>query len=190
MPHPAGAAHGGYAMDLGSRIASHVRENGLGRVFAAETGFVLSDETSTVRAPDVAFVAAERLPPAGLPAGYLPFAPDLAVEIASPSNRASDLEQTVLDFLDAGTRLLRVVDPDTRTVTVYRSRDDVRVRRAGEALDGEDVLPGFRIEVATVFGGSAVVTARGGARPRRTRARAATLAGCDARSAPTTSLAR
>ena len=80
MP-PAGGRHGSVAMRIGIILGSYVRENELGEVFAAETGFILRRDPDTVRAPDAAFVARERLPAGELPAGYLEMVPDLAVEV-------------------------------------------------------------------------------------------------------------
>lgn len=146
-----GAEHGGVTMEIGSRMAAFAREHGLGRVFTARTGFVLVEDSPTVRGPDAAFVAADRLPANGLPTGYLPFAPDLAVEVSSPSNGESELRRKVLDYLDAGSHLVWVVDPGTRTVTVYRSRNDIRLLGEDDELDGGDVLPGFRVAVGDLF---------------------------------------
>ena len=99
---PAGTERGLIAMKAGSILYQYAHERGLGEVFAAETGFVLSSKPDTVRAPDVAFVAADRLPSGGLPAGYLRLAPDLVVEVVSPSDTASDLQSRVYAWLDAG----------------------------------------------------------------------------------------
>lgn len=149
---PAGFEHGGVAMDIGRRIAEYVHRHGLGRVFAAETGFVLSRDPPTVRAPDAAFVASGRLP-AGRVTGFARFAPDLAVEVLSASNGEAELEEKVRDYVDAGTRLVWVADPAARAVSVYRPGGDRRVLAADEFLDGGDVLPGFRVRVAELFGG-------------------------------------
>ncbi len=120
MP-PAGASHGDIAMEIGSRLRVYVKANQLGRVFAAETGFVLRLDPDTVRAPDASFVAEDRLPPGDLPTGFLEFAPDLAVEVVSPGDRPGEVREKVEDWLRAGTRLVWVVHPST---TVYR--EDVR----------------------------------------------------------------
>ena len=109
----------------------------LGRILAA-------------RAPDVAFVREDRLDFDGT--RFAPLAPDLAVEVLSPSNTVSEIHDKVLDYLEAGTRLVWVVDPASRTVTVYRSRDEIRLLRADDEIDGADVLPGFHRRVAELFG--------------------------------------
>jgi Uma2 family endonuclease len=102
-----------------------------------------------VRAPDLAFVARDRLP--ADPRGFARLAPDLVVEIVSPSNTVSEIQGKVSDYLDAGTRLVWVVEPRGRTVTVYRSRDDIRIQTSSQEIEGNQVLPGFRVAVSEFF---------------------------------------
>ena len=146
-----GTAHSLTAMRAGAILFDFVHQRDLGAVFAAETGFVLSTNPDTVRAPDAAFVAAERLPAGDLPAGYLRLAPDLTVEVVSPSDSASEIQGKVCAWLDAGCRLVWVVYPATRSVTVYRSREDIRVLREEDVLDGSPVFEGFSAEVRDLF---------------------------------------
>ena len=101
----AGAAHGRTAAEAGALIYEHAHLRGPGAVFAPGTGFVLSTDPDTVRAPDAAFVAAERLPTGDLPAGYMRLAPDLVVEVVSPLDTASELQSKVCTWLDAGCRV-------------------------------------------------------------------------------------
>lgn len=147
---PTGFEHGGIAAGLVSLLHTFVREHGLGTVVGTDAGFVLFDEPPTVRAPDIAFVAEDRL--TFDPEKFAPLAPDLAVEIVSPSNTVSEIQAKVLDYLDAGTRLVWVVDPCSRSVTVYRSREEIRLLTEEEEIDGGAVLPGFRLRVSKVFG--------------------------------------
>ena len=105
MPPP-GARHGSVAMRIGSLLNTYVLGNLLGRAFAAETGFILRRNPDTVRAPDASFVAGDRLPEGELPVGYLEMAPDLAVEVVSPSDTAREIQEKVADWLRAGTRLV------------------------------------------------------------------------------------
>lgn len=147
---PTGFEHGGIAVQVGSILHSFVREHALGKVVAGDPGFVLFDEPPTVRAPDVAFVREERL--TFDPKRFAPIAPDLAVEVISPSNTMSEIHEKVLDYLDAGTRLVWVVDPGPRTVAVYRSRGEIRLLSEADEIDGGDVLPGFRTKVSELFG--------------------------------------
>ena len=148
---PAGYRHGNVAMQIGSLLNYHVKANRLGRVSAAETGFILRRRPDTVRAPDAAFVAAHRLPAGELPAGFLELAPDLAVEVLSPGDTPREIAEKVEEWLRAGTLLVWVIDPATRAATVYRSLDDVQELSADDRLDGEQVVPGFSCTLAEVF---------------------------------------
>ena len=150
MMTPAGSEHGGIAANVAVALGTFVKKNHLGRVFGAETGFQIAREPDTVRAPDAAFVCAERIGPA-LSRGFFQGAPDLAVEILSPSDRAGEVFAKVRDWLDAGSRQVWVIDPQTRTVTVYRSRREISVLQASETLCAEDLLPGFGLPVAEIF---------------------------------------
>ncbi len=147
---PAGFEHGRIAVQIASLLYAFVRERELGTVVGAETGFVLHDKPPTVRAPDVAFVADGRL--ASDPVGFAPLAPDLAVEIVSPSNTVSEIQGKVVDYLDAGTRLVWVVDPRYRSITAYLSREEIRLLTEEEEIDGGAVLPGFRIKISELIG--------------------------------------
>jgi Uma2 family endonuclease len=147
----AGANHGYLAMQIAASLHRYVNEHGLGRVFAAETGFILARDPDTVRAPDVAFISRERLEQTGIPSGYWPGAPDLAVEVISPSDTYAEVEDKVCDWLEAGTRLVIVVNPRKQAVTVYRSAQQVRLLTGNEVLDGADVIPGWALPVSDIF---------------------------------------
>jgi Uma2 family endonuclease len=130
-------------------LEAHVANHGLGEVFG-EAGFVLARNPDTVRGPDLSFVARERL--VGIDYGrFFDGAPDLAIEILSPSNRPGQVRAKVADYLAAGCHLVWVVDPEARTVTTYRSLLFPRVLGADDALDGIDLLPGLTIQVASIF---------------------------------------
>ena len=116
-----------------------------------EAGFLLSVEPPTVRGPDLAIVLAERLPLQRSRKGFWTIPPDLAIEVVSPSNAAGEMREKVMEYLDAGTRMVWVVDPRTRTIAVYRSRYDIRLLTVEDALDGADVLPELSIPVAEIF---------------------------------------
>jgi len=124
---------------------------GLGEVVAGDSGFVLSREEELLRGPDVAFISKERIPPEGLPDDWWEGAPDLAVEIVSRTQNAHELARKALDYLQAGTKMVWVVDPESRTVAVYTPPNQIRILCEGEDLDGGDVLPGFRIKVGDLF---------------------------------------
>ena len=105
-----------------------------------------------VRSPDASFVAAGRLPGDRGPAGFIEMAPDLAVEVLSPADRRREVLGKVGEFLDAGSRLVWVLDPEQRTAAAYRSPTDVRRLGENDCLDGEDVIPGFACVLGDIFG--------------------------------------
>jgi Uma2 family endonuclease len=147
---PAGAEHGATVMHVAVPLGMHVRTRQLGEVFGAETGFQIARDPDTVRAPDIAFVRADRLG-SGPGKGFFPGAPDLAVEVISPYDRASHVLSKVHGWLDAGCRAVWLVDPDSRTVTVYRGGRTATVLNAGESLTADDLLPGFTLPIAEIF---------------------------------------
>ncbi|MBI4530809.1 MAG: Uma2 family endonuclease [Candidatus Latescibacteria bacterium] len=151
MMSPAGGKHGSIALEIGRLLGNYVKEHGLGIVCTAETGFLIARNPDTVRAPDVAFVAKERIPPEGIPSTYWPFAPDLAVEVVSPNDHWSEVEEKVEEWLRAGTRMIWVVNPQTQTIHVYCPPKDVRLFLDQDILSGENVLPGFTVPVADIF---------------------------------------
>ncbi len=150
MP-PAGEEHGIVAGEAFGLIRDFVRPRRLGYVFAAETGFFLEHAPDLVRAPDVAFVAAGRFEGRRPSRRFSDLVPDLVVEVVSPYDTATEVEEKVLDWLNAGVRLVWVVHPSTRSVTVYQSRIEIRLLTAGEELSGGEVLPGFTCQVRDLF---------------------------------------
>ncbi len=147
---PPGGWHGAVAAELAFRITAHVKAHGLGRVFAAETGFKLASNPDTVRAPDVAYVTWDRVPEP-IPAGYPALAPDLVVEVLSPDERPGEVLAKVGDWLEAGSRLVWVIDPVRRLARVYRADGSEALVRHEDPLDGEDVVPGFASPLAAIF---------------------------------------
>lgn len=150
--NPAGNVHGRIAARFSARLFQHVEAHNLGSVFAAETGFKISSNPDTVRAPDVAFVRRERIEEVGEVEGYWPGAPDLAVEVVSPNDSYTGVEEKVAAWLQAGTRTVVVVEPRTKTLTVRSSRTEIRVLTEGEVLDVGEVVPAWTLPVADVFG--------------------------------------
>jgi Uma2 family endonuclease len=148
---PAGNEHGEIAAALGGFLFYHVRSQKLGKVYAAETGFRIFTDPDTVRAPDVAFINHSRLEEVGAVEGYWPGAPDLVVEVISPNDNYSGVEEKVFDWLKAGSQMVLVINPRQHTATVYRSSTDIRVLKEGEVLDGADVVPGWQLEIAELF---------------------------------------
>jgi len=147
---PAGLRHGRVAMELARLLANYVGDRGMGRVYAAETGFTVARDPDTVRAPDVAFIRRDRLPDPE-PLGFPDLAPDLVVEVLSPGDRPGEILAKVADWLSAGTRLVWVVDPLRQVARVYRQDGSETIVTAEAALEGEDVLPGFECPLATIL---------------------------------------
>ncbi len=150
MMSPAGAEHGRIVARITLRLAGFVEQRALGTAFGAETGFRIGHDPDTVRAPDVAFVTAARIG-GKLARGFFPGAPDLAVEVLSPDDRAGEVLAKVQDWLDAGCRAVWVVDPRTCTVTIYRSRSEIVVLGERETLSDGELLPGFSLPVRELF---------------------------------------
>lgn len=150
MP-PAGGEHGEIGVELTGHLWLHVREHRLGRTYSADTGFILERDPDTVLAPDVAFIRTERLPAKADRVGFLPVPPDLAVEVISPSERRGAIATKAGLYLSAGVRLLWLVRPRTRTIEVHRADGSHQTLHTGDALDGEDVVPGFHLPVAELF---------------------------------------
>jgi len=152
---PAGGAHGVVAAKLLYLLLAHVLPRRLGAVFPGDTGFVLRRGPDTLRCPDVAFVAGDRLPPGGVRRGFPELAPDLAVEVRSPTDRTRASRAKVAEYLGFGVREVWTIDPDARTVTAHAPEGTARRLDEGDALDGGDVVPGFRCAVAELFEGVA-----------------------------------
>jgi Uma2 family endonuclease len=148
---PASHQHGKITMNISGPLDYHVRTNNLGVVFAAETGFKLSSNPDTVRAPDVAFVGQERIRQVGDIKGYWPGAPDLAVEVISPGDIYTEVEEKVIEWLEAGTRVVIVVNPRKRVVTAYRSLTAIVILTENDTLDISDVVPGWSMVVKSIF---------------------------------------
>lgn len=147
---PPGGAHGRLALQLGALLNEHVERLGLGTVLVA-AGYVLRRKPDTVRGPDISFVSVARPPPGQIPETFIPGAPDLAVEIISPSSRWSEVEEKVADYLAGGARLVWLVDAGERQVIVRYPDRPPAVLRENDSLEGEDVVPGFTLPVAELL---------------------------------------
>lgn len=147
---PPGSRHGGLATRIAILLDQHSRAHGLGAVMTP-AGFKLAANPDTVREPDVAFVRQSRIPHSGLPDGFWPGPPDLAVEIMSPGDRKPEIQEKVDDYLALGVRMVWVVDPKRETVTVYEPDRPAITLRGEDALEGGDVVPGFTCQTARVF---------------------------------------
>ncbi len=148
---PSGSQHGRVAMRLGVPLGQYVDAHDLGVVFAAETGFKLTEDPDTVRAPDVAFVRRERVLAVGDVTGYWPGAPDLAAQVVSPGDLYTEVDEKVATWLEHGARMVLVVNPRRRTVATHRPDGQVRLLAEGDEIDGEDVVPGWKLPVRELF---------------------------------------
>jgi Uma2 family endonuclease len=146
-----GLEHGRVAANIGILLGVHARQTGGGMTVAAETGFLLARAPDTVRAPDAAFISKERADQAGRTVKYFPGAPDLAVEVVSPSDTFHEVQEKALDWLAAGATAVLVIDSAKQTATVYRGKSDLHVYSADEIVDLGDAVPGFAVKVAELF---------------------------------------
>lgn len=146
---PSGLQHGRVAARIALHLGAHVLQHRLGEIYIAEAGFVLKRGPDTVRCPDVSFVRTERVIDTN---GFMPGAPDLSVEVISPSDLASEVSFKTAQYLRAGTRAVIVVDPENRVVYVHRaSGTDVLTKIAENVLDVDEVVPGWKMPLAEIF---------------------------------------
>jgi Uma2 family endonuclease len=148
---PASGAHGVIAGTIFAALNAFVEARQLGLCFPDNTGFLLPGLRDTVRSPDVAFVTQRQLPKEGIGSGWLSVSPDLVVEILSPNETASELEEKIRDYHAAGTHLFWIVDPALRIVSIRSASAPERWLREGDTLDGGDILPGFALPVTRLF---------------------------------------
>ena len=147
MPPPM-PRHGRTTTIIVLRVGTFVEEHGLGVVYD-NTGFVLARDPDVLLSPDIAFVRADRLP--AEEDRYPDLAPDLVIEVVSPSNTGPKIADKVEEYLAAGVVMVWVFDPRSRSVAVHRAGQPVRILTEEDELDGEEVLPGFRLRLAGLF---------------------------------------
>jgi Uma2 family endonuclease len=147
---PPGGRHGAIAVVLAMLLRLWTERIGGGYV-GVEAGFILSHAPDTVRGPDVSYVRADRIPASGIPEGFWTIAPDVAVEIVSPSETADEVREKVRDFLAAGTPLVWTLYPRTREVIAHTGDGLARTYTEADVLAQPDVLPGFTCNVAELF---------------------------------------
>jgi Uma2 family endonuclease len=148
---PSGLESSGLGHRIGWIVGNFVYAHGLGMMTGADGGYVLFPDRDTIRVPDVGFIREERLPPKGQRSRFPRLAPDLAIEVLSPSDRASEVVAKLEMYQEAGVPLIWLVDPDKETVTIIAAGQPTRVVKQGDTLDGGDVLPGFTVPVAEIF---------------------------------------
>ncbi|MBX9788687.1 MAG: Uma2 family endonuclease [Pirellulales bacterium] len=153
MMTPAGARHGDIVNNLAYELTSFVKRGRLGKVFSADTGYRIASDPDTVVAPDVSFVRREEIPAEGLPVRFWNQAPTLAAEVISPSDTAPAVRQRAQMLLEAGTLVVWIVEPDSKSIEVHRLGQSVVKIEVRDRLSEDDVLPGFSCRVAELFGG-------------------------------------
>jgi Uma2 family endonuclease len=160
VSEPPGGLHGRIAAAIAARLTDHVERLGLGTVLI-EAGYLLAREPDTVRGPVISFVSTARLSPDQIPVQFIRGAPDLAVEILSPADRWFEIEEKVTDYLAAGARQVWLVDPRERRLIVRYVDRPSRVLTDRDILDGEDVVPGFALDLADILSAAAPPGTRG-----------------------------
>jgi Uma2 family endonuclease len=147
---PPGSRHAVLATRMAMLLGQHTEAHHLGAVMTPG-GFKIAMDPDTVREPDVAFVRQDRIPAGGVPDGFWPGPPDLAIEITSPSDRPSEVQAKVADYLTRGVRLVWVLNPNAKTVTIHAPRSSPVTLGVDETLDAGDVLPAFACAVRRIF---------------------------------------
>lgn len=148
---PAGFFHGATGIYLTAPLSVYVDEHDLGVVVMAETGFKVQVDPDTVLAPDIGFVAKANLPNPLPRRGFFLGAPDLAVEIVSPSETMDDVDEKVQKYLEAGTKLVWIIRPLRRRIEVHRANGESLFLTDKDVLNGEDVVRGFTLPVNRIF---------------------------------------
>ncbi|MGH2584671.1 MAG: Uma2 family endonuclease [Dehalococcoidia bacterium] len=139
------------AAAIASKVGTFVRDHRLGVVAGADGGMLLERDPDTLRAPAVSFARRDRIPVDLKRGGFICVAPDLAIEVLSPSDRMVEVNRTIRDYFLAGTRLVWVIDPDDRSALVYHADRPVEIVGPDGTIDGENVLPGFSLLLAELW---------------------------------------
>jgi Uma2 family endonuclease len=145
-----GGEHGAISATVAYLLVGYVKAHNLGIVCGAETGFQLEHDPDTVLAPDAAFIGRERF--VKHPKGFWSGPPDLAVEVISPSERKSKVEQKTAKWLSFGARAVWLINPQNRTVEIVSANADRRLFHESDELHDDEVIPGFRVLVSVIFG--------------------------------------
>jgi Uma2 family endonuclease len=151
---PTGGRHGILVARLTTALGQYIEAHDLGLLFGAETGFKLSADPDTVRAPDVAFIRKERIPPGAFPETFWPMAPDLAIEVESPNDAYHESEEKIADYLAAGVGMVWIVSSKRGSVTIHRPDTEPRTLTGDERLEGGETIPGFHYGLDRLFAGT------------------------------------
>lgn len=144
---PAGGKHGAIGLRIGHRVIPYTQ--GLGYAFDSSTGFRMIN--GNIRSPDVSFLIKERLPGGEPPVGFVDGAPDLAIEVVSPSDEMPELLRKVAEYFESGSQQVWLLFPEKQRVNLYFSPIDMVVLLAEDEITGGDLLPGFRCQVKELF---------------------------------------
>jgi Uma2 family endonuclease len=150
MPPMPGDEHGAVTFDFGRKVGNFVEDHELGLCYAAETRFLIERNPDTAIAPDWAFISTERLPEKRVQ-GFVPIVPDAVLEVRSPSDRTTEVEAKIAQWLNAGVRLVWELNLKKRVLTVYRPGTEPRIVSLDDIVSGEDVLPGFARSLRSLF---------------------------------------
>ena len=146
-----GGEHGEIVVNLATELKNFIKPRRLGRLAASHSGVLLERSPDTVREPDIAFFSAAKIPLGVRVRGYYEVPPDIAVEIASPTDTIAALNDKALMWLRYGARLVWTLHPDARRVDIHTPDGQVRSLTDGDALDGNDILPGFTCPISDIF---------------------------------------
>jgi Uma2 family endonuclease len=147
---PPGGKHGAIASELNAQLRVWAKQGSRGYV-GVESGFILARNPDSVRAPDVSYVRADHIPATGIPEAFWELAPDLAVEVVSPSESAEEVRDKVREYLDAGTALVWVIYPRSREVIVHTPDGLAKTYNSNDRLTNIDLLPNFTCAVSSLF---------------------------------------
>ncbi len=147
---PAGHPHESIVMEIAAEMKLFVKKHRLGRVWASNLGYWMKN--GNLRSPDVSFVEESRFRSMTRDSeGFLYGAPDLSVEILSPSNTVKAMEEKAVEYFENGSKIVWIVNPDDQTVLILRPDGSEKVLNVRDILDGEDVIPGFSLVVSELF---------------------------------------
>ena len=147
----AGMKHGEIIVNLVMLLGAEIKPNRLGRLMASDSGVKVETDPDTVREPDIAYFSKERLPLDVEVLGYAEVAPELVVEVNSPSDSPRHMFDKARMWLDAGVRLVWVIWPETKMIEVHRPAQPVTTLRETDTLTGEDILPQFKVPIKDIF---------------------------------------
>jgi Uma2 family endonuclease len=147
---PVKRRHGRILVRLARRLEEHVEAHGLGEVYGGDVGFILRRNPDTVRAPDLAFIRRARLP-AVEEETFSTVIPDLAIEILSPSDRWAEVEQKIVEYIQAGVTSVWVLDPSGNEVRIFHPGEAARVLGVAERISEPELLPGLELDISSLL---------------------------------------